>query len=340
MGHDFVIAAIALSFPIGLGAAPASAQDKVLQERIEAIVKPSLSSCAPTASDVVTTNAPMVSTARVSDAPLEMSRVVPKGSMKEITADRISKTLNGVWHGEVLGDTGDVHVDYFWIMDTVRNEGLIIAQRSGDQTVTSVSQLANPPKLTYLMCSHTGYSPGTNVPQLHQFVKISNSSANAAALIQKATGLKRFKTNPTLAELWQRLVTTGYFDGMPYVAFAGGFFKPLQVASVAGASGPPQISMQWNSEYRGGGSTRLKYMTGVPTVGSEQAQFVPTVSTSGDYLVASPGNGKLWKVEAFPANETVTTNIKRTAAPTNATATVFSENYSQEFDAVTMGPIQ
>lgn len=339
MRHDFAIAAISLSAAIGAGAAPAFAQDKAYQDRIEAIVKPSLASCPGSSSTVSATNATAAPTARVSDVPLDMSRVVPASSMKEITAARIAKTLNGVWHGEVLGDTGDVHVDYFWIMDTVRNEALIIAQRSGVQTVTNVSQLANPPKLTYLMCSHTGYSPGTNVPQLHQFVKISNSTANAAALIQKATGLKRFKANPTLAELWQRLVATGYFDGMPYVAFAGGFFKPLQVGAVSTAGGPPQISLQWDSEYRGGGSTRLKYMTGIPTIGSERAQFVPTVSTSGDYLVASPGNGKLWKVEAFPANQAAAATGKRIAGA--ASAAIFMDaNYSQEFDSVTMGPIQ
>ena len=217
-----------------------------------------------------------------------------------------------------MGDAGDVHVDYFWIIDTKRNEALIIAQRSGKETVDAPPEPANAPKLTYLMCAHEGYSPGTSTPQIHQFVKVSNSTDEAAQIVEKATGVKSVLARPRLSDLWRGLVSTGYFDSLPYVAYAGGFFKPIQLNFVPSAKGAtPQLSMKWDAEYRGGGATKLKYTTGVPMTGSEQVQFVGTTAKSGDYLVSSPGNGDLWKVEVVAGGD-----------------------YDLAFDSVTFGPLE
>jgi hypothetical protein len=75
--------------------------------------------------------------------------------------------------------------------------------------------------------------------------------------------------------------------------------------------------MSWDSEYYGGGTTWIKFTPGVPMKGVEYTQFVGTTATAGDFLVASPGNGKLAKVEASEGGD-----------------------YDLAFDAVTFGPLQ
>jgi len=74
--------------------------------------------------------------------------------------------------------------------------------------------------------------------------------------------------------------------------------------------------MSWDSEYYGGGTTWIKFTPGVPMRGVEYSTFVGTTATAGDYLVASPGNGKLAKVEALVGGD-----------------------YDLAFDSVTMGPM-
>jgi hypothetical protein len=256
--------------------------------QLEAIVKPTLDSCRST------------STGRVEETRgIDKSKVIPAEARRSFPKDRIAKTLHGIWRGEVAGDQSDVHVDYFWIMDTKLNEALIVAQRSGKNTVGQ-SRLKNAPKLTYLMCAHEGYSPATSVPQIHQFTKVSHSTDSAAQLVQQATGLRSRTERPTPSELWRGLVESKYFDGLPYVAFAGALFKPLRIEHVRSAGNtPPEVVLGWDAEYRGGGSTKLKYTTGVPMRGTERGQFVGTTTGSGDYLVSSPGNGGVYKVEVF-----------------------------------------
>ena len=104
---------------------------------------------------------------------------------------------------------------------------------------------------------------------------------------------------------------------MPAVAFAGALFKPIQIETVTNDIGPAQVSMSWDSEYYGGGTTWIKFTPGVPMKGVEYTQFVGTTATAGDFLVASPGNGKLYKVEAASGGD-----------------------YDLAFDAVTFGPLQ
>ncbi len=47
----------------------------------------------------------------------------------------LRKHCMGFWQGRVLGDDKDVRVDYYWILDVKRGEALMIAQRSGKETV-------------------------------------------------------------------------------------------------------------------------------------------------------------------------------------------------------------
>jgi len=231
-----------------------------------------------------------------------------------------------MWHGQVIGSPLDVkyakskeaNVDYFWIFDTQRSEALIIALRNGNNSTAGMGPVPNAPKLSYLICAHEGYIPTVEKgSEIHEFTKVSNTITDAPRVLAKATGLQ-FKTGrPILSELWKEIVASKYFQSLPAVAFAGGFFKPIRVDLVPSPVGPAQVSMSWDSEYYGGGTTWIQFTPGVPMKGVEYTTFVGTTATAGDYLVASPGNGKLAKVEAATGG-----------------------NYDLAFDSVSFGPLQ
>jgi hypothetical protein len=302
--------------------------------QVEALVRPSLNSCSGQ------------TTGRIETARVNLARVIPTANRRAVPAERIAKTFHGIWRGEVKGDYGDVKVDYFWIFDTRLGEALIIAQRSGRETLARATPSDRAPRLTYLMCSHEGYSPGTNAPQIHEFTKISPSTADGARIVAEATGLKFEGQRATPSQLWQMLVERKYFDSLPYVAFAGALFKPIRIESVPNRTGrPAETFVGWDAEYRGGGSTKLKYVTGIPTIGSERAVFVGTTAQSGDYLLASPGNGSLWKVEAWPATSRRTGPGGIGPAGDLGGGWVvdgvdYSSYYDLAFDSVSMGPLE
>jgi hypothetical protein len=294
----------------GLMPNPLYAQGRTLtEEQLETIAKPSLTQCSPPGGKAVS-----------GPERVDPSFIVPTSNAREFSLDRISKTLHGMWRGQVHGDNKEVSVDYFWIVDMKRNEGLVIAQRTGKDSMAALRPLAaavaKAPKMEYLMCAHQGYLPATDTAQLHEFVKFSDSIEDAPRILEKATGLKFRKAQPTLSDLWQEIVASGYFKGLPAVAFAGALFKPIQLARVASEIGPAQVSLKWNGEYYGGGSTAIKFTPGLPIKGVEYTQFIGTTSRSGDYLVASTGNGKIWKVEA-----------------------VSGAKYDLGFDSVVLGPL-
>ena len=289
----------------GLMPSPSYAQGRTLTEtQLDAIVKTDLESCS--------TKSGQLKSGRIDPA-----SIIPTSNAREFPKERIAKTLHGIWQGQVLGDDKDLRVDYFWIIDVKRGEGLIIALRNGKQTVAGPRQAATAPKLTYLLCAHEGYVPSKDAPQIQEFVKVSDNIEDAARILQESTGLKLSKVRPRLSDLWRGLVETGYFNGLPAVAFAGGFFKPLQIQTVTSAIGPALVSVKWDAEYRGGGATGVKFTTDVPIKGVEYVQFIGTTTTSGDFLVSSPGNGKLWKVEAIRGGK-----------------------YDLAFDKVVLGPLQ
>jgi hypothetical protein len=284
------------------------------EAQLGAIVKPSLAQC------------------HANSSRLDAAYIIPTSNAREFPEDRITKTLHGIWQGRIVGDDKDLGVDYFWIFDTKRNEGLIIALRNGKQTVAApqAAKAATQPKLTFLLCAHEGYIPSKDYHMIHEFVKVADSIDDAPQILQKATGLKppKGKVHPTLSDLWQGLLASGYFKSMPAVAFAGALFKPIQIGRVANAIGPAGLSLQWNAEYRGGGSTSIKYVTGVPMIGVEHGEFIGTTTNSGDFLVSSPGNGKIWKVEADMASKEGSRKVFPAAC------------YDIAFDSVTLGPLQ
>src|SRR5271166_718226 len=283
---------------------PSYAQGRTLTEKqLDAIVKPDLESCS-------------TKTGKLKSGRIDPASIIPTSNAREFPTARIEKTLHGMWRGRVLGDDKDVSVDYFWIFDTRHSEGLIIAQRTGKQTMADLKPVANAPKFSYLMCAHEGYYPSKETPQIQEFVKVSDSIEDAPRIVQQATGLKLRKQRPSLSDLWQGLLAMKYFNDLTAVAYAGGFFKPIQIQSVASEIGPAHVSVKWDAEYYGGGATSLKFTKGVPMKGVEYAQFVGTHTNAGDFLVASPGNGKLWKVEA-----------------------VAGGNYDLGFDSVVLGPL-
>src|SRR5262245_527164 len=164
--YSLLITLVCCAF--GLMPSPSYAQGRSLTDgQLEAIVKPTLANCAPQTNGINPTS------------------VIPTGNAKEHTPDRIARTLNGIWEGSVLGDSSDVSVDYFWIVDTKNNEALIIALRNGNKSAHGPSLGPNAPKLTFLMCPNEGYIPSKDTPMIHQFVKIANSIGPAPAILEK-----------------------------------------------------------------------------------------------------------------------------------------------------------
>jgi hypothetical protein len=276
--------------------------------QLDAIVTPSLKNCAP----------PETTAAAKNSGRIDPASVIPSLNAKAFPAARIAKTLHGIWRGSVEGDDSDVGVDYFWFIDTKRNEALIIAQRTGKQTLAGMQPVPNAPHFSYLLCAHEGYFPSKDTPQMQAFVKVANDLTEVPRLMEAATGLKA-SSQATLAEMWDGLHKINYFREIEKraKAFGGALFTGIQIAPVQGPIGPPQMSLSWNGTYYGGGSTAIRWTPDVPIKGVEYGTFVGTSATGGDFLVASPGNGALWKVEA-----------------------VAGGNYDLGFDAVVLGPMQ
>ena len=276
-------------------------------QQIDSIVTPQLQQCnGPVATTSTTAR---TGNGQVKNARLDPNSIIPTANAIEPSLTKVAKTMHGMWRGQVIGSPLDAkyekskegNVDYFWIFDMPRSEALIIALRNGNNSVAGMGLgVATPPKLSYLICAHEGYIPTVEKgSEIHEFTKVSHSIANAAVVLSKATGIQFRTAQPTLADLWQEIVASGYFQSLPAVAFAGGFFKPIRLELVPSAIGPAQIAMSWDSEYYGGGTTWIKFTPGVPMKGVEYSTFVATTATTGDYLVSSPGNGKLAKVEAM-----------------------------------------
>ena len=298
---------------------------RLTANQIDAIVKPNFKQCTP--------QNIRLKSGQLSSSRIDPATIIPTRNAREFPKDRIARTLHGMWRGEVFGDYNkDLRVDYFWIIDTQRNEGLIIAQRTGNESVPR-RPLPNAPKMTYLMCANEGYIPSSEVgSQIHEFVKVSNSIADAPRVLAKATGLAL--QGATLSDLWQEIVASGYFRSLPAVAFAGALFKPIQLELVASPIGPSQVSLKWDSVYYGGGATQLKFTPGVPMRGVEYTQFIGTTATAGDFLVASPGNGKIYKVEA--SSERAATLAEEPCIEESC----YPEYYDLAFDSVVVGPLQ
>lgn len=280
-------------------------------KQLDAIVTPSFAQCSPPSG-------------QTNSGPLDSPSTIPSGSARAFPKDRIAKTLHGMWRGQVTRDPAESKndlskdVDYFWIFDTTRGEGLIIAQRTGDDSTAGLKPVPNAPKLKYLICPHEGSRPTVEKgSEIHEFVKVSDSIEDAPRILEKATGLKSGTERLTLADLWKGIVASGYFKSLPDVGIAGGFFKPLRLELVPNPIGPAQVWMSWDAEYYGGGSTGPNFNPGVPIKRAEYSQFVGTTTASGDFLVSSPGNGQSYKVEAI-----------RGANPRRA------------FDSVVLGPLQ
>jgi hypothetical protein len=329
MKNHTLLVTLVLSCAFSQMPSPSYAQGRTLTDKqLEAIVHPTLENCSTQSS-------------QPNGGRIDAASIIPTSNAREFPTDRVAKTMNGVWQGRVIGDTSDLVVDYFWIIDTKNNEGLAIALRNGKQSVPNPRNPANAPKFTFVLCAHEGYVPSKETPMIHEFVKVSDTVDDAPQILAKATGLKFKTTQPKLSDLWQEIVASGYFNGLPAIAFAGGMFKPLEIGSVASAAGPAGVSMGWDAEYRGGGATAIQYMTGVPIVGVEHGEFVGTSSSSGDYLVSSPGNGKLWRVEATGTKTEASSKLAGKAGAKPATsAPAAPSSYDMDFDSVTVGPLQ
>jgi hypothetical protein len=307
-----VYGALVVCCTFGLTHGFLSAQGRSLTaKQLDAIVTPDLAQCTPQSAKL--------KSGQLKGARIDPASIIPTRNARAFPRARVARTLHGMWRGQVFGDYNkELRVDYFWIIDTRRNEGLIIAQRTGNETLADLRPVARAPKITYLMCANEGYIPSSEGgSQMHEFVKVSNSIEDAPRILQKATGRTLRTTRPVLSALWKEIVASGYFKSLPAVAFAGGLFKPIELQLVESAIGPAQVALKMNGEYYGGGTTQLKFTPGEPMRGVEYTQFIGTTATSGDFLVSSPGNGKLYKVEA-----------------------ISGASYDLAFDSVTFGPLQ
>ena len=317
MKNYSLLAMLVVCCAFGLMPSSSYAQKRSLTAmELDRVVKPSIAQCQSNVSRI------------------DAASIIPTSNAREFPQDRISRTLHGTWTGRIIGDDKDLGVDYFWIMDTVRSEGLIIALRNGKQTLAAPRETATTPKLTFLLCANAGYVPAKDTPMLHEFVKVSDSIDDAPRILQRATGVRVSKARPTLSDLWQGLLASRYFQSMPATAFAGALFKPLRIGRVANVSGPAGHSLSWDSEYRGGGATSIKYTIGVPMTGVEHGEFVGTTTSAGDFLVSSPGNGKIWKVEA----SMVETSDSPISPESKGTFPVIC--YDLVFDKVVLGPLK
>src|SRR5688500_5354198 len=116
----------------GLMTSPSYAQKRTLTEaQLNAIVRPGLVQC-------------QANTNRI-----DAAYIIPTSNAREFPTARVAKTLHGIWVGRIIGDNKDLGVDYFWIIDIKKNEGLIIALRNGKQSVAIPKEAANAPKLTF-----------------------------------------------------------------------------------------------------------------------------------------------------------------------------------------------
>jgi hypothetical protein len=282
--------------------------------QLDAIVTPTLSHCAPPERTAATGR---------NSGRIDPAAVIPSLNARAFPPARVAKTLHGIWRGSVEGDDSDVSVDYFWFIDTNKNEALIIAQRTGKQTLADMKPVPNAPHFSYLLCAHEGYFPSKDTPQMQEFVKVANDLTEVPRLMEAGTGLKvselKSREKASLSEMWDGLHKMNYFREVEKraKAFGGALFTGIRIAPSQGPIGPPHMSLSWNGTYYGGGSTAIRWTPDTPIKGVEYGTFVGTSATAGDFLVSSPGNGALWKVEA-----------------------VAGGNYDLGFDSVVLGPMQ
>lgn len=275
---------------------PSAEQGRSLSPaQLDAIVKPNLSNCSP-------------QNMNAKSGRIDPLAVIPSVNAKSFPAARISKSMHGIWRGTVAGDDSDVTVDYFWFIDMNRHEAMIFAQRTGKQTLKDLKEVPRSPHFSFLLCAHEGYFPSKDTPQMQEFVKVSDDLKMVPQLLEAATEMKMRTMStaaaregqPNLSEAWAELHKLDYFTKIQSraKAFGGALFTNMQVAPIQGPIGPPHISISWNGQYYGGGSTAIKWTPGKPINGVEYGTFVGTTATAGDYLVSGPGNGAMWKVEA------------------------------------------
>jgi hypothetical protein len=213
----------------------------------------------------------------------------------------------------LLAPDGLLNVDYYMIIDTNAGEALVFEQFGSEGAGPQPPPGA--PTWSYVTC---GSSQPSFPAQVHTFVKVSDNVEDGRALLSASTGLTFNNPPPfVLSDAWQQLVNAQYFDDPNRsLAYAGALFKPFTVQSVPYGTGS-LITVDMMGEYRGSGQTVLQFTPGVPIHGHETGSFLGVTvlpsdslarlgakgrlrahqsTSSGDYLVASPGLGGVWGV--------------------------------------------
>ncbi len=234
--------------------------------------------------------------------------VIPRERVKNFARGRIARTLHGVWMGRVRGEypaelnteEGMLNVDYYMIIDTDREEAMVLEQFTTERTVKlPLGAEGTAPAWSFLMCGKEQYVP-EHPRQVHEFFKVSDSLEDAAAIVAQSSGVKMSANQEfVVSDAWSKLTQAKYFDDQKYLAYAGALFKPFRVRSGRDADGTPVVDIQYTSEMRGSGATAAEFEPGEARRGDERGQFIGVTTERGDFLVASFGNGIEWFKESI-----------------------------------------
>ena len=255
------------------------------------------------------------------------------------SADRIETTLTGVWQGRVSGNY----------------DKQFLAEQFGS-TRAAPEPKPGAPVWTYVSCGREGYVP-RHPAQIHEFHKVSDNIEDAREILRTSTG-QTFanKGELVLADVWQQLVDTKYFDDPARsLAYAGGFFKPFSVGNIP-VSGGSLLEMSMQAEYRGSGETAAKFDRGVPIFGVERGRMLGVTADSGalahgrgrrsrqaaagDFLVASPGlNGEMVVEKDADANALAAEAASSGSTSLSGTTKSPGTTISFAYDKVVIGPL-
>jgi hypothetical protein len=259
--------------------------------------------------------------------------------------NRVSRTLNGVWIGKVVGDydpqlltrDGSLNVDYYMIVDTRRGEAFVYEEFGDKRSGADLKPKAGAPVWSYTWCARENYQ--SKAPrQVHTFTKVSDNVEDAREVLNNSLGLRLGRGDRVvLSEIWKRLVEEKYFDDpKKSLGYAGALFKPLTMGSVASAAGGSLLELRMVGEYRGIGETAAKFIPGEPIHNVEMAHFLGVSNSrakvpQGALLSgATAGSGDFLTSAASIGNAMV-------GPKSDAAVAVFSTQMS--FDKVVIGPL-
>ena len=263
------------------------------------------------------------------------------------TPNRVSRTLNGVWIGKVVGEydpqllakDGTLNVDYYMIVDTRRGEAFVYEFWGDKRSGADLRPKAGATVWSYTWCARENYQ-SKSPRQVHTFTKVSDNVEDAREMLNNSLGLRLGRNDRVvLSEIWAKLVKEKYFDdpNRSRVGYAGALFKPVTMGNVSTAAGGGSLlELRMAGEYRGIGETAAKFIPGEPIHNVEMAHFVGVSNgraktPQGALLAgATAGTGDFLTSSQSLGNAMI-------GPKPDADVAVFSTQMA--FDKVTIGPL-